>query len=185
MLTLDQRERSEKPAAAGAKAALSLTLVIGCTPGAITSLEPDFFVFLLLISGQRAVLGCKAHGLALAAGSEDMKQSLELSSTQTQPHPGATLPPPRWAQASTDPIPLQAVCVPVPTLPVSLPACCLPIAQEPALHPPVSSVTTMAQPLENSSAQSERIYQEKPLCAQQQPTTDVPPYGSTWLFMVS
>lgn len=58
-----------KPAAAVGKVNLSLAVVTGCTPGAIASLEPGIFVFLLLISEQRAVLGCKAHGLALAAGS--------------------------------------------------------------------------------------------------------------------
>lgn len=57
------------PAAAVGEVTLSLTLVIGCTPGAIASPEPDFFVFLLLISGERAVLGCKALGLAPTAGS--------------------------------------------------------------------------------------------------------------------
>lgn len=93
-------------------------------------------------------------------GAEGMKQFLELSSsgaissTQSQPHPGATLlgehPLPPWgAQTSTDPIPLQspypAVYVHVPALPVSLPACCPPLAQEPALHPLVSLGTSMAQ----------------------------------------
>lgn len=157
-----------------AKGALSLTLVTGCTPGAITSLEPDFFGVPSFDFRAESCAGLQSSraGLALAAGSEDMKQFLELSSTQTQPHPGATLPPPRWTGTSTDPIPLQGAngCL-CPYLPAAHP-----LAQEPALHPLVSSVTTKAQPLENSSAQSERTYQEKPLCAQQQqePTMDVP-----------
>lgn len=66
-------------------------------------------------------------------GAEGMKQFLELSSfgaissTQSQPHPGATLlgehPLPPWgAQTSTDPIPLQS---PYPAVYVHVP-CLLP-----------------------------------------------------------
>lgn len=126
----------------------------------------------------------------LQQGAEDVKQFLELrssgaiSSTQIQPHPGATLLGEhlgghRPALTLSHCREQVAVCAHVPTLPVSLPACCPPLAQEPAVHPLVSSGTTMAQchqgtkSLENSSAQSKRIYQEKPLCAQQEPTTDI------------